>query len=502
MEDAFFLFMFAGVNDIIKITFTIKAGIIMKFLKTICVLCLLLCSFTVQAVAAAPDDKEKIIKDYYFNQAVNIAAGLCIGIYDPQQAPEIAYLRDYGWEIVPFKLKDGKVDSSIVVAKNYDKIHDIDFYVVGFRGSANKSDWKINLDTEQVPYGGSNLEEFVNFAQNTKPDENVPMVHKGFNNYVNTVLNATMQDGSSSKKFIDEIKNNPKVRVVLTGHSLGGAVATLTAERLVSMGIEKWRVPVITFGAPAIGNAAFAKAYGDKIVLWRITNTADPVPGSLQTFFGGYKQFGKQYKYSVSPKLATQQHDMAMYFDVSVHNYYDALHKAQDAGLIAKTPMQQLNGSEPLVAVWIGHSSALEKRPYLPDIQTFLLTEYQNMLPRYIIMDDNINLSNGDFYPMGYFIREAQGMGADYIIIAEMDGHQPQNSENWYINMNQSVFNANGGLVNVVSVSKLVSPVSGNMHAAVYAVKEGRAQLKKSLPFIKTIYNITPQWVRLGEDEN
>ena len=475
----------------------------MKHIKLICVLCLLLCSLTVQALAApTADEKRQIIKDYYFTEAVNIAAGLCIGIYDPQQAPEIAYLRDYGWEIVPVKLQDGKVDSSFVVAKSRDKVHDLDFYVVGFRGTANKKDWKINLETEQVPYGGTNLQEFIDFANNTKGDEHVPMVHKGFNEYVNTVLSATMQDGSSTKKFIDEIKANPKVRVLLTGHSLGGAVATLAAERLVSMGIEKWRVPVITFGAPAIGNKAFAEAYGDKILLWRITNTADPIPGSLQTFFGGYKQFGKQYKYSVSPKLATQQHDMAMYFDVSVHNYYEALSKAREAGLVAKTPMQQLNGSEPLVAVWIGHSRALEKRPYLPDIQTFLLTEYQNMLPRYIIMDDNINLSRENFYPMSYFVREAQGVGADYIVIAEMDGHQPQNSDNWYINMNQSVFNANGGLVNVISVSKLVSPMSGTMHAAVYAVKEGRTQLKNCLPFIKTSYNITPQWIRLGDDAN
>ena len=304
----------------------------MKRLKFILVLCVCIFCFSAQAFGAAiSSEKQEIIKEYYFTEAVNIAAGLCIGIYDPQQAPEIAYLRDYGWEIVPFKLKDGKVDSSIVVAKNHIKEQDIDFYIVGFRGSANKSDWKINLETEQVPYGGSTVEEFKTFAQTVKADETVPMVHKGFNEYVNTVLSATMQDGSSSKRFVEEIKNNPKVRVLLTGHSLGGAVATLTAERLVSMGIEKWRVPVITFGAPAIGNAAFAKAYGDKILLWRITNTADPVPGSLQTFFGGYKQFGRQYKYSVSPKLATQQHDMAMYFDVSVHKYYKALQKAQDA---------------------------------------------------------------------------------------------------------------------------------------------------------------------------
>ena len=83
-----------------------------------------------------------------------------------------------------------------------------------------------------------------------------------------------------------------------------------------------------------------------------------------------------------------------------------------------------------------------------------------------------------------------------------MDGHQPRNSQNWYINMNQSVFNANGGLINVISISKLVSPVSGNMHAAVYAVKEGRTQLKQYLSFIKTRYNKTPQWISLGEVEN
>ena len=90
----------------------------MKRLNFILVLCVCILCFSAQSFAAAiSSEKQEIIKEYYFTEAVNIAAGLCIGIYDPQQAPEIAYLRDYGWEIVPFKLKDGKVDSSIVVAK-------------------------------------------------------------------------------------------------------------------------------------------------------------------------------------------------------------------------------------------------------------------------------------------------------------------------------------------------------------------------------------------------
>ena len=66
----------------------------------------------------------------------------------------------------------------------------------------------------------------------------------------------------------------------------------MLAERLVSMGIDKDRVPVITFGAPAIGNAAFAEVYGDKIDLRRITNNADPVPGSLQTFLEATSSLG------------------------------------------------------------------------------------------------------------------------------------------------------------------------------------------------------------------
>ena len=69
----------------------------------------------------------------------------------------------------------------------------------------------------------------------------------------------TNDDGIDEVLF-NEILANTDTRVLLTGHSLGGAVATLLAERLVSMGIDKDRVPVITFGAPAIGNAAFAEA--------------------------------------------------------------------------------------------------------------------------------------------------------------------------------------------------------------------------------------------------
>ena len=321
------------------------------------------------------------------------------------------------------------------------------------------------------------------------------MVHKGFNDYVNTVLETmvdTNDDGIDEVLF-NEILANTDTRVLLTGHSLGGAVATLLAERLVSMGIDKDRVPVITFGAPAIGNAAFAEVYGDKIDLRRITNNADPVPGSLQTFFGGYKQFGKHHKYNLSRKLSDFQHDMGMYFDYSMREYYAALDKAEAAGVREKLPMQKLEGTEPLVAVWIGSSLEVDKRDYVPDIKRFIMNEYQMMLARYVIVDTETKLYDDSVYAMEKFYQKARELGADYILIAEIDGRVLNDREKWYINMNQSVFTVDGRLITMNSFARFVSPVSGNIQATTFVLEQSREELKKHLTFVRLDQHASPR---------
>lgn len=57
--------------------------------------------------------------------------------------------------------------------------------------------------------------------------------------------------------------------VWLTGHSLGGALATLAAAAV------PYAAGVYTFGAPRVGNAAFANSLG--VPLWRFVNDADLV---------------------------------------------------------------------------------------------------------------------------------------------------------------------------------------------------------------------------------
>jgi triacylglycerol lipase len=58
----------------------------------------------------------------------------------------------------------------------------------------------------------------------------------------------------------------------ITGHSQGGAIATLASMRLTSCTLQ----PVYTFGSPRVGDQAFADAYTP--VQYRVVNQEDPVP--------------------------------------------------------------------------------------------------------------------------------------------------------------------------------------------------------------------------------
>ncbi len=88
---------------------------------------------------------------------------------------------------------------------------------------------------------------------------------------------------SISHKLIDwarDARRNEfgQKRFVLTGHSLGGALAMLGAKILSGAGFEV--VAVYTFGQPRVWNAAGAAAYEEKLGdrTFRFVNEGDPVP--------------------------------------------------------------------------------------------------------------------------------------------------------------------------------------------------------------------------------
>ncbi|KAH0599030.1 hypothetical protein MHUMG1_03144 [Metarhizium humberi] len=84
----------------------------------------------------------------------------------------------------------------------------------------------------------------------------------------------------------------PQYAIVFTGHSLGGAVATIGAANLRRSGL--W-VNLYTYGSPRVGNDWFASWFSNvQGGQWRVTHEDDPVP-RLPPIFSGYRHITPEY---------------------------------------------------------------------------------------------------------------------------------------------------------------------------------------------------------------
>lgn len=138
-----------------------------------------------------------------------------------------------------------------------------DNVVVAFAGSENETDWlKTNINIASAEYHGTD-------------------VHKGF-------LKSWLAVKEDIFKLTDEFLNQTAAggKLVVTGHSLGGAVATLAALDFQEKYQGESKVHVITFGAPHAGTANFASLYDATISYSdRVVTLYDPVPSLLGTHF-------------------------------------------------------------------------------------------------------------------------------------------------------------------------------------------------------------------------
>ncbi len=124
--------------------------------------------------------------------------------------------------------------------------------VVAFRGTSSTSDWLSDALVSQVEFG-----------------KNAGMTHRGFTGIYNSAREEILA-------CLGRI--SPDKTLYVTGHSLGGALATLCAYDAAS--VTKFSLPVVyTFAAPRVGDPAFAEAYGSKIAsCFRVYNEVDVVP--------------------------------------------------------------------------------------------------------------------------------------------------------------------------------------------------------------------------------
>lgn len=222
--------------------------------------------------------------------------------------------------------------------------------LLAFPGTENAKDAKVDLRTRSVPFGGSSVEEFRDVAQQDRHATSYPLVHKGFDDYTMTALFHEPVDLAGSgacetmgEHLAQELRAHPTEVLYLTGHSLGGAAAILTAARLSDMGVRPEQLRVITFGSPAVGNAAFARYYEKRMQLTRIVMDGDPVAAALQSLGTRYVQFGERVVWKQDRSSARFEHAMVVYLDRALRLYFSE-DEVGDGDMLESRPLAARGG--------------------------------------------------------------------------------------------------------------------------------------------------------------
>lgn len=155
-------------------------------------------------------------------------------------------------------LTDFEVTNTIFAAKGFIGLLPSQSAIfVVFAGTGSVLDWVVDVDVSLTDY----------------PHCERCKIHQGFSLIEQVSFPFVLYTLSMLKLF------HPTYKVIVTGHSKGGAQATLIALDLIHSGISN--VYCVTFGSPRVGNEAFA-VYASSVLdsthQYRITHHKDTVP--------------------------------------------------------------------------------------------------------------------------------------------------------------------------------------------------------------------------------
>lgn len=415
--------------------------------------------------------------------------------YSPDDGIETVYLKSHGWDFAPNRITDGKTTVHFITGKGI-MGDGKPLYVIAFRGSADKKDWATDFVTGQVVYGGKTLEESekiaglllgggqeratVQAAAEKAGFTRPPRVHKGFNSYADLTLRMLLTSGSY--EFLEQYRKEKDARLLLTGHSLGGAVATIVGERLIDFGFDPGRLQVITFGTPAVGNKAFAQMYGERMDLIRVTNSEDPVPLTLQAVLRNYKQFGEEICFRIPKTFNNMNHFLNLYLDAGLKNYYTAFDAAVQQEILQKEPdVQQNAAGKPRVLLYVEGNEPGKKgsnsdvKTAMELLERFILNEYKALFPNYIVIRPPLD---------PYEAMHTQE--ADYLLQVKFAAVTNQYNNNWFLTVEQTLSDKNGNVLLSDSASRRTSPLAGNILAAMEVIGVQKTELLRQMPLLRT----------------
>lgn len=397
--------------------------------------CLILLFVTYVLAYTPPTGYAGPKEDYEEAYKIYIAAGASAAAYTGRLGELVnRYMEQDGWQIDHYVQIQGQTGARYLIARK----EGTPYYIVAIVGTENEADIKIDLKVDKVYFTGSTPEEFAANATKKNIPDSEPKVHRGFNEFVQAGPSAVLRNSQQTNLFLPDLFRTDK-KLYLTGHSLGGAAATLSGARLLSTGVSPEKIEVITFGAPAVGNEAFAAKFGPVLQLTRVVNSGDPVTGALQTLVGGYRQFGREIKWS-PPDTIHDAHQLTGYIDSAIKNYYIKRRQAVEAGMFLSSPpaAKQTNpGRVYIIPLQNNLSPDLTEDFWY--MQEALQDEYRQSLPDYILATTSLGSS---------WREPAMASGCRWAIVADVSSTRLKQEKNmYYITLTQTVYDVTTGSV-------------------------------------------------------
>ena len=144
---------------------------------------------------------------------------------------------------------------------------------VSFLGIVDKSVYFSGLDTELAPLSLSPLVPSSPKRSHAEVADSIPHVHKGF------LLQYLAMEEHIHDLIAQSISGTGQVdRIVFTGHSIGGAIATI-AGVLARYVYADLTLEVITFGSPRVGDILFVEQFARTVTSsLRVVRESDIIP--------------------------------------------------------------------------------------------------------------------------------------------------------------------------------------------------------------------------------
>ena len=160
--------------------------------------------------------------------------------------------------------------------------------IVSFRASSSTENWITKYEPPSIFHCTETKLTRFSFIFTFVPCSLVDgcLVHTGFKVAWDEIRDEVFEAVASAKQ------QNPDFKIVVTGHSLGGALATLASGYLRK---ANYALDMFTYGAPRVGNQAFASFItSQKGREYRITHLDDIVP-KLPPMILGYRHTSPEY---------------------------------------------------------------------------------------------------------------------------------------------------------------------------------------------------------------